>query len=290
MMCKDSVYEICGNFMWMNTAWFESLYHKQITADAVPPNEQIAEWALDVVGVMFPEQSRKTFRSAREMEMEMSVLRERLGLMLVKTASCRTLDCRAVATAFFQQLPEVYRLLQTDIQAILSGDPAARNEFEVVRAYPGFFALCFYRLAHVLGTLKVPLLPRILTEYAHGRTGIDIHPGARIGEYFQVDHGTGIVIGETTEIGDHVKIYQGVTLGALSVEKSLANSKRHPTIGNHVILYSNATILGGETVVGDHSIIGGNVWLTHSVPPGTMVFHDPTITVLEGKNINEGKK
>ena len=289
-MCKDSVYEICGNFMWMNTAWFESLYHKQITADAVPPNEQIAEWALDVVGVMFPEQSRKTFRSAREMEMEMGVLRERLGLMLVKTASCRTLDCRAVATAFFQQLPEVYRLLQTDIQAILSGDPAARNEFEVVRAYPGFFALCFYRLAHVLLTLNVPLLPRILTEYAHGRTGIDIHPGARIGEYFQVDHGTGIVIGETTEIGDHVKIYQGVTLGALSVEKSLANSKRHPTIGNHVILYSNATILGGETVVGDHSIIGGNVWLTHSVPPGTMVFHDPTITVLEGKNINEGKK
>lgn len=276
--------------MWMNTAWFESLYHKQITADAVPPNEQIAEWALDVMGVLFPEQSRKTFRSAREMEMEMGVLRERLGLMLVKTASCRTLDCRSVAAAFFQQLPEVYRLLQTDIQAILSGDPAARSEFEVIRAYPGFFALCFYRLAHVLLTLNVPLLPRILTEYAHGRTGIDIHPGARIGEYFQVDHGTGIVIGETTEIGHHVKIYQGVTLGALSVEKSLANSKRHPTIGDHVILYSNATILGGETVVGDHSIIGGNVWLTHSVPPGTLVFHDPTITVLEGKNINEGKK
>lgn len=276
--------------MWMNTAWFESLYHKQITADAVPPNEQIAEWALDVVGVLFPEQSRKTYRSAREMEMEMGVLRERLGLMLVKTASCRTLDCRSVAAAFFQQLPEVYRLLQTDIQAILSGDPAARSEFEVVRAYPGFFALCFYRLAHVLLTLNVPLLPRILTEYAHGRTGIDIHPGARIGEYFQVDHGTGIVIGETTEIGHHVKIYQGVTLGALSVEKSLANSKRHPTIGDHVILYSNATILGGETVVGDHSIIGGNVWLTHSVPPGTLVFHDPTITVLEGKNLNEKKK
>ena len=276
--------------MWMNTAWFESLYHKQITADAVPPNEQIAEWALDVMGVLFPEQSRKTFRSAREMEMEMGVLQERLGLMLVKTASCRTLDCRSVAAAFFQQLPEVYRLLQTDIQAILSGDPAARSEFEVVRAYPGFFALCFYRLAHVLLQLNVPLLPRILTEYAHGRTGIDIHPGARIGEYFQVDHGTGIVIGETTEIGHHVKIYQGVTLGALSVEKSLANSKRHPTIGDHVILYSNATILGGETVVGDHSIIGGNVWLTHSVPPGTLVFHDPTITVLEGKNINVEKK
>lgn len=276
--------------MWMNTAWFESLYHKQINADAVPPNEQIAEWAQDVMGVLFPEQSRKTFRSAREMEMEMGVLQERLGLMLVKTASCRTLDCRSVAAAFFQQLPEVYRLLQTDIQAILTGDPAARSEFEVVRAYPGFFALCFYRLAHVLLKLNVPLLPRILTEYAHGRTGIDIHPGARIGEYFQVDHGTGIVIGETTEIGHHVKIYQGVTLGALSVEKSLANSKRHPTIGDHVILYSNATILGGETVVGDHSIIGGNVWLTHSVPPGTLVFHDPTITVLEGKNINVEKK
>lgn len=273
--------------MWMNTEWFESLFDKQISADLVPPNRQIAEWALDVMGILFPEQSRKLFRSAREMEMEMGVLQEQLALMLVKTASCRSLDCRAVAARFFQQLPEVYRLLQTDVEAILTGDPAARSEFEVIRAYPGFFALCFYRLAHVLLTLDVPLLPRILTEYAHGRTGIDIHPGAQIGEYFQVDHGTGIVIGETTLIGHHVKIYQGVTLGALSVEKSLANSKRHPTIGDYVILYSNATILGGETVVGDHSIIGGNVWLTHSVPPGTLVFHDPKITVLEGKNINE---
>jgi serine O-acetyltransferase len=134
--------------------------------------------------------------------------------------------------------------------------------------------------------LQVPLLPRILTEHAHSKTGIDIHPGAEIGEYFMIDHGTGVVIGETTHIGKRVKIYQGVTLGALSVDKGMASRKRHPTIEDDVILYSNATILGGETVVGHHSIIGGNVWLTNSVPAGSLVFHNPEITVLEGKTLN----
>lgn len=270
----------------MNRELYNSIFKKQQSIEAVPPNEYIAGWALKVIGMLFPEISDKTFISATELEAEGERLRHELTLMLNSTKACSDCNNAEVSFQFFLQLPEIYRVLQTDIKAILEGDPAATCEFEVIRAYPGFFALSFYRIAHALLDLKVPMIPRILTEYAHSRTGIDIHPGAKIGEYLHVDHGTGIVIGETTEIGDHVKIYQGVTLGALSVDKSMAYSKRHPTIGDHVILYSNATILGGETVVGHHSVIGGNVWLTHSVPPGSLVFHDPDVTVLEGKTLN----
>ncbi|MFD2144654.1 serine O-acetyltransferase [Mucilaginibacter antarcticus] len=151
----------------------------------------------------------------------------------------------------------------------------------MIRTYPGFFAISCYRLAHSLYKHEVPLLPRILTEYAHSKTGIDIHPAAEIGEYFYIDHGTGLVIGETTVIGKHVKLYQGVTLGALSVDKSMADTKRHPTVEDNVVIYSGATILGGETVVGYDSIIGGNVWLTKSVEPHSRVYHAPTVKVLK---------
>ena len=178
-------------------------------------------------------------------------------------------------------IPEIYRLLKTDIHAILDGDPAAKSEFEVIRAYPGFFAIAFYRLAHELHRLEIPLVPRILTEFAHSKTGIDIHPAAEIDESFFIDHGTGVVIGETTNIGKHVKLYQGVTLGALSVDKSMANQKRHPTVEDNVVIYSGATILGGNTVIGNNSTIGGNVWLTKSVPPFSMVYHKPEIKVVE---------
>jgi serine O-acetyltransferase len=174
-------------------------------------------------------------------------------------------------------------LLNGDIQAIVDGDPAAHSRFEVVRAYPGFYAICFYRIANALHKLKVPLIPRILTEQAHSKTGIDIHPAAEIGEHLFIDHGTGLVIGETAKVGNHVKLYQGVTLGALSVHKSMAFTKRHPTVEDHVVIYSGATILGGDTVVGHHSVIGGNVWLTKSVPPGSLVYHNPEVTVVEGK-------
>ncbi len=146
--------------------------------------------------------------------------------------------------------------------------------------------MSFYRIAHALYQLNVPVVPRILTEQAHSKTGIDIHPAAQIGEYFCIDHGTGIVIGETTLIGKHVKIYQGVTLGALSVKKEMAFTKRHPTVEDMVVIYSGATILGGETVIGHHSIIGGNVWVTESVPPGSLVYHQPEITIVEGKYLN----
>jgi serine O-acetyltransferase len=160
-----------------------------------------------------------------------------------------------------------------DAEAIFRGDPAAKSVDEVILAYPGFLAIAVYRVAHWFHNRGVPTLPRMISEHAHKLTGIDIHPGATIGRSFVIDHGTGIVIGETTVIHDNVKIYQGVTLGALSVDKSLANTKRHPTIERDVVIYANATILGGDTVVGAGSVVGGNVWLTESVSPGSRVYH-----------------
>jgi serine O-acetyltransferase len=181
-----------------------------------------------------------------------------------------------ITVDFLSGLPDLRELLAKDIRAAYDGDPAAKGYDEVIFSYPGPWAITVYRIAHKLQRSKVPLIPRIMTEYAHSRTGIDIHPGAEIGESFFIDHGTGVVIGETASIGRRVRIYQGVTLGALSLSKedcqSLRNKKRHPSIGDDVIIYANATILGGETVIGDRSVIGGNVWITHSVPPDTEVF------------------
>jgi serine O-acetyltransferase len=184
-----------------------------------------------------------------------------------------------LADTFFEQLPEVYRALQDDAEAILQFDPAATCREEVVATYPGFHAIAIYRIAHALHRLGAPLLPRMFSEYLHSTTGIDIHPAATIGTSFFIDHGTGVVIGETASIGNHVKIYQGVTLGALQVDKSFSNTKRHPTIEDHCILYSGSTILGGKTVVGHHSVIGGNAWLTESVEPYSIVLHQPQVKV-----------
>jgi serine O-acetyltransferase len=177
--------------------------------------------------------------------------------------------------AFIRSLPVTQTFIHKDIQAAYEGDPAAKSHTEIILSYPGLLAITLYRLAHTLHTLGIPLLPRMLTEYAHSRTGIDIHPGAQIGEHFFIDHGTGVVIGETTIIGNRVRLYQGVTLGALSLPPKAGdlfrNKRRHPTIGDDVIIYANATILG-EAVIGAGSVIGGNVWLTESVPPGTKVM------------------
>lgn len=180
-------------------------------------------------------------------------------------------------------LPQIYGKLERDAQFFIESDPAATSLREVQVTYPGFYAIMVYRLAHELWEWKVPLLPRLLTEYAHSKTGIDIHPGAIVGVPFMIDHGTGTVIGETTVIGDYVKVYQGVTLGALSVSVDKANTKRHPTIGNNVVIYSGATILGGETSIGQGSVIGGNVWLTQSVEPDTKVFHKSQIIVKDSE-------
>ena len=175
--------------------------------------------------------------------------------------------------AFFRQIPELRAIVQTDVQAAFDGDPAATSKDEVIFCYPGLFAITVYRLAHILYTLHVPLLPRIMTEHAHSITGIDIHPGATIGKYFFIDHGTGIVIGETTVIGEHVKIYQGVTLGGLTTRggQSLRGKKRHPTIEDNVTIYAGASVLGGETVIGRDSVIGSNAFITHSTAPCTTV-------------------
>ena len=178
-----------------------------------------------------------------------------------------------ITVDFFRRIPKIREYLETDLEAFYDGDPAAENLDEIILCYPGFYAISVFRMAHELYTMGVPMLPRIMTEYAHGQTGIDINPGATIGKYFFIDHGTGIVIGETTTIGEHVKIYQGVTLGALSTRggRKLQNKKRHPTIEDHVTIYSGASILGGDTVIGRGSIIGGNVFITSSVEAETRV-------------------
>ena len=270
----------------MKPNFFKHLLSRQQQKEIVPGNDIISAWAISLIGLLYPELSMSSYSSTGEIEEEFKTLETDLIKILTATRACKNCNNDEIARAFFEKIPDLYRVLNTDIYSLLTGDPAARIEFEVIRAYPGFYALCFYRIAHELLKLEVPLLPRILTEHAHSRTGIDIHPGAVIGDHFFIDHGTGIVIGETAHIGNHVKLYQGVTLGALSVDKSLGFTKRHPTVEDHVIIYSGATILGGETVIGHHSVIGGNVWLTKSIPHGSLVYHNPEITVVEGKIVN----
>ncbi|MDR2757783.1 MAG: serine acetyltransferase [Spirochaetaceae bacterium] len=190
--------------------------------------------------------------------------------------ACGSESCHAAAELivndFFDELPQIRYALALDMKAAFKGDPAAKSTEEVIVSYPGFEAITVHRLAHFFWVRDVPLIPRIMSELVHGSTGIDIHPGAQIGDSFFIDHGTGVVIGETTVIGKNVKLYQGVTLGALSVKKEEADKKRHPTIEDDVTIYSGATILGGQTVIGRGCTIGGNVWLTESVPPYTMVY------------------
>jgi serine O-acetyltransferase len=187
--------------------------------------------------------------------------------------------CKKIWNNYVEKLPDILERLNLDAEATVNCDPASLSIEEVYMAYPGFYAIAIYRLAHELYTVGFPLVPRLMTEYAHRQTGVDINPGASIGRSFHIDHGTGVVIGETAVIHDHVKIYQGVTLGGLYVAKHLQKTKRHPTIEENVTIYANATILGGETVIGAHSVIGGNAWLTSSVPPHSTVFHTPEIKI-----------
>ncbi|SMO47025.1 serine O-acetyltransferase [Chryseobacterium rhizoplanae] len=188
---------------------------------------------------------------------------------------------------FFESLPNLYDQLVLDAKSIVEFDPAADSLEEVYLAYPGFFATYVYRISHQLWSQKVKIVPRVISEYAHSKTGIDIHPGATIGKSFFIDHGTGIVIGETTVIGNNVKIYQGVTLGALNVSKEKAHQKRHPNIEDDVIIYSGATILGGETTIGRESIIGGNVWITQDVPANSLVYHKSEIKIKDNTSLPE---
>lgn len=245
--------------------------HQKCT-DCPKPAEVIAFYK-DLIGVLFMDYSNESFYSVQQIKAFFDKLEKRFIDLLGRNEQMTEAKLRKLTTDFFNSLPKVYELLNKDLKAIYEGDPAAKNEREIIRSYPGFYAIMVYRIANAMHVLGIDDFPRILTEYAHSRTGIDIHPGATIGAHFCIDHGTGIVIGETSNIGEHVKIYQGVTLGALSVEKSDANTKRHPTIEDNVIIYANAAILGGKTVIGKGSIIGGNVWLTRSVEPGTKLYY-----------------
>jgi len=261
--------------------FLENLYRKHENQELFPANSSVTALITKVLLLLYPEQSKQHFTSKEDLTNEITTLQKELTDLLSAMQNHLPVDAIILSEKFFEAIPNIYHKLNTDIEALLKGDPAAKSEFEDIRTYPGFYAIAFYRLAHELHKLEIPILPRILTEHAHSKTGIDIHPGATIDTHFYIDHGTGIVIGETAHIGKHVKLYQGITLGALSVSKDMSSTKRHPTIEDRVVIYSGATILGGNTVIGHDSIIGGNVWLTASVLPNTKVYHQPQVKIIE---------
>ncbi|SMB89331.1 Serine O-acetyltransferase [Hymenobacter roseosalivarius DSM 11622] len=248
------------------------------------PAHAFCHWADNLLALLFPERADRQLSGADAVAATLSQLRANLIALLRPVLTLHSPD--AVAAALDARLPHLRQRLLLDANAIVAADPAAQGIAEVVSTYPGFYAIALHRLAHALHQAAVPRVPRLLSEYAHARTGIDIHPGAHIGPSFCIDHGTGIVVGETAVIGAHVKLFQGVTLGALSVAKHLQGIKRHPTIEDHVVIYANATILGGNTVVGSHSIIGGNVWLTDSVPSHSRVYHKAQLHVTRSEDPN----
>lgn len=249
-----------------------------------PNRQNVVEILRDIISLIFP-----GFRTAEDIDCEtlryvtgqkvnriISMLtREIKKALIYVTQDAEVSKChcfslaKKAAQALIEEIPEIRRKVGLDVQAAFQGDPAAKSTEEVIVSYPGLEAIVVYRIAHFLCENGIPVIPRIMSEYAHGKTGIDINPGATIGESFFIDHGTGVVVGESCSIGNNVKIYQGVTLGALSVKKELMNKKRHPTIEDNVTIYANATILGGETVIGEGCVIGGNTWVTKSVPPHT---------------------
>lgn len=246
----------------------------------LPSRNSVGKFVEEMMCFLFPV-TQDCERSSMDISEAYRRLQTRLVCLLEPLDKNLDTDKETVMDRFLAQLPDIYENLILDAQAISDNDPASVGIEEVIAVYPGFYAISVYRLAHALVDLNVPLLPRMLTEHAHGLTGIDIHPKANIGKSFFIDHGTGVVIGETTDIGNNVKVYQGVTLGALSVSKSLAETKRHPTIEDNVVIYANATILGGKTVIGNDSIIGGNAWLTASVPPFSQVYHQSELKIRQ---------
>ncbi|HEB90733.1 MAG TPA: hypothetical protein ENI85_14265 [Deltaproteobacteria bacterium] len=245
----------------------ETVLSETVCGGILDPNEVIA-WVE-------PTKRLLRFRvDPAELRSEVPAVADGLYKLLVQVELPEASTPEDLTVRFVERLVDLRKMLSQDVEAAYAGDPAANGYDEIVVAYPAIRALAIHRIAHELYSYGVPLLPRIMSEYAHDRTGIDIHPGARIGRYFFIDHGTGVVVGETAEIGDRVRIYQGVTIGATSIRDSstLRGRKRHPTIEDDVTIYAGATILGGQTVIGAGSIIGGNVWLTNSVPPGSRVM------------------
>ncbi len=252
-----------------------------------PSNEQVVHWFEELLALLYPAFSNHKLTTEQQLDNAIESIRQQLNEIFEHFPNTCPERAKTATQDFFDELPRLKQVMDQDLEAIFSGDPAAKSKQEVVRSYPGFYAIAAYRIAHNLFLLGVEILPRIITEYAHHRTGIDIHPAATIGNYFCIDHGTGVVIGETTVIGNWVKIYQGVTLGALSVEKKDANTKRHPTIEDGVVVYANTTILGGKTIIGKESIIGGNVWITKSVAPFSTVYYIAGDNQIQKKVIDE---
>lgn len=240
------------------------------------------ERCLDVI---YPGNLRRTFRTEQELTKFQNDNEELLSKIL-KALLINQLESNHVLELFHNEMITIAELVYTDAIALYQGDPSATSLNEVIFAYPGLEAIATHRIAHFFYKSHVTILARCLSEAIHGKTGIDIHPGAQIGESLFIDHGTGLVIGETAEIGNNVKLYQGVTLGALSVDKSLAQKKRHPTIEDNCVIYSHATILGGETVIGKNSIIGGNVWITKSIPSHSVVYHKSEVRLNRKTNSN----
>jgi serine O-acetyltransferase len=257
--------------------------HEQYRQQLRPlPNKKKAhEWIDRLIDILFPVRCAESVGELEIRQLELQLWE----LLTPLEDELEPVDI--IVQKYFSCIPLIYNELRLDAEAILAFDPAASSIEEVIAAYPGFYAIAVYRFAHELYLLKIPILPRMISEWAHSQTGIDINPGATIGSGFFIDHGTGLVIGETCIIGNNVKIYQGVTLGALSVKKEEANSKRHPTIEDNVVIYSGTTILGGQTVIGKDSVIGGNVWLTEGVPPNSMVYHKSVIKVRTNRDFEE---
>jgi len=250
---------------------------RKAAEEGLPDRNEVAEWVERMKRVVLMQRDSSSLRS------ELPYLADRLEALMAGLPLGEGADADFIVRHFVTRLPAVRSLLSEDVEAAFDGDPAAKSFAEIVVSYPSVRAITIYRLAHELHVLGVPVLPRMMTEYAHDRTGIDIHPGARIGRRFFIDHGTGVVVGETTEIGDDVRLYQGVTLGAKAPRRGqpLRGKKRHPTIENDVTIYAGATILGGDTVIGEGSVIGGNVWLVDSVAPYSKVIAEPPTHLVQ---------
>ena len=268
----------------MNKAFAERLseFNTSYCMD-VPSMVQTHDFVENLIHTLFPIK-RNCVVDPGEIAIEIDRCAIKLKELLYSIRTSLKLSPEEVVEAFFSRIPEAFEQMVADAEAITQFDPASSCLEEIILCYPGFYCIAVYRMAHILHGLKVPLLPRVMSEYAHEKTGIDIHPGAHIASPFFIDHGTGIVIGETAEIGKHVKIYQGVTLGALTVEKSMARTKRHPTIEEHVVIYAGSTILGGNTVVGHHTVVGGNTWITESIIPHSVVYRHHRVVVKDSKD------
>ncbi len=257
----------------MKTEYVKPLYQSYLNSSKCVPLSTVSQWMGNLLNVVFPISIELVFADEKDFGFYMEDLKLDLDKILECSLRGTDLNSNEISDHFFSQLPLIQSTLDSDIDAIYLGDPAAQSREEVIRCYPGIRAIAAYRIGHFFYKLRVPILPRMITECAHSQTGVDIHPAAEIDAPFCIDHGTGIVIGATAKIGPNVKIYQGVTLGGLSVKKEEANIKRHPTIEEGVVIYAGATILGGNTVIGSNSTIGGNTFITKSVAPDTIVYH-----------------